>query len=48
MEKKINLFDLTSIGVGTVIGAGVFSMLGYGIAYTGRVSLSLCFWPCSW
>jgi len=36
MEKKLNLFDLTSIGVGTVIGAGVFSMMGYGIAYTGR------------
>ena len=35
-NKKLNLFDLTSIGVGTIIGAGVFSMLGYGIAYTGR------------
>lgn len=36
MQKKINLFDLISIGVGTIIGAGVFSMMGYGIAYTGR------------
>lgn len=36
VEKKLSLFDLTSIGVGTVIGAGVFSMMGYGIAYTGR------------
>lgn len=35
-EKKLNLFDLTSIGVGTIVGAGVFSMMGYGIAYTGR------------
>lgn len=35
-KKKLNLFDLTSIGVGTIIGASVFSMLGYGIAYTGR------------
>lgn len=35
-NKKLNLFDLTSIGVGTIVGAGVFSMLGYGIAYTGR------------
>lgn len=35
-EKKLNLFDLISIGVGTIIGAGVFSMMGYGIAYTGR------------
>ena len=35
-NKKLNVFDLTSIGVGTIVGAGVFSMLGYGIAYTGR------------
>ena len=35
-NKKLNVFDLTSIGVGTIIGAGLFSMLGYGIAYTGR------------
>lgn len=36
MDKKLGLFDLISIGVGCVIGAGIFSMLGYGIAYTGR------------
>jgi len=36
MEKKLNLFDIISIGVGTIIGAGVFSMMGFGIAYTGR------------
>ena len=35
-NNKIGLFDLISIGVGCVIGAGIFSMLGYGIAYTGR------------
>lgn len=36
MEKKMSLFDLVSIGVGSVIGAGIFSMLGTGIALTGR------------
>lgn len=36
MQKKLNMFDLISLGVGTIIGAGVFSMMGYGIAYTGR------------
>lgn len=42
MEKKLNLFDIISIGVGTIIGAGVFSMMGYGIAYTGRgITLAL-------
>ena len=36
MGKKLNLFDLISIGIGVIIGAGVFSVMGYGIAYTGR------------
>lgn len=36
MKKKLTLFDLISLGVGTIIGAGVFSVMGYGIAYTGR------------
>ena len=35
-SKKLNLFDLISIGVGSVIGAGIFSMLGSGYAMTGR------------
>ena len=40
--KKLNLFDIISIGVGTIIGAGVFSMMGFGIAYTGRgITLAL-------
>lgn len=44
MKKKLNLFDLISIGVGTIIGAGVFSMMGYGIAYTGRgITVALMF-----
>lgn len=42
--KKLKLFDLVSIGVGSVIGAGIFSMLGTGVAITGRsVSLALVF-----
>lgn len=32
MGKKLNLFDLISIGIGVIIGAGVFSVMGYGIA----------------
>ncbi len=40
--KKLKLFDLLSIGVGSVIGAGIFSMLGTGVAITGRsVALAL-------
>lgn len=33
---KLKLFDLVSIGVGSVIGAGIFSMLMSGLAMTGR------------
>lgn len=35
-SKKLNLFDLASIGVGCVIGGGIFSMLGIGISFAGR------------
>ncbi|MEG2930100.1 MAG: amino acid transporter, partial [Oscillospiraceae bacterium] len=45
MEKtksKLKLFDLISIGVGSVIGAGIFSMLMTGMSMTGRsISLAL-------
>lgn len=35
-NKKMSLFDLISIGVGSVIGAGIFSMLMSGMGMTGR------------
>ena len=34
--KKMNLFDLVSVGVASIIGAGIFSMLSTGVALTGR------------
>lgn len=41
-DNKLNLFDLISIGVGSVIGAGIFSMLCTGMAMTGRsIALAL-------
>ena len=41
-EKKMSLFDLTFMAIGGIIGAGIFSMVGTGIATTGRsVSLAL-------
>jgi APA family basic amino acid/polyamine antiporter len=40
--KKLNFFDILCIGVGGAIGSGIFVLMGYGIAYTGRsVSLAL-------
>lgn len=41
-QNKLKLFDLISIGVGSVVGAGIFSMLMSGMAMTGRsISLAL-------
>jgi APA family basic amino acid/polyamine antiporter len=40
--KKLNFFDILCIGVGGAIGSGIFVLMGYGIAFTGRsVSLAL-------
>lgn len=36
MEKKLNLFDLISIGVGCIVGSGVFALMGVGISFSGR------------
>ncbi len=35
-SKKISLFSLVSIGVGSVIGSGIFSMLCMGVSITDR------------
>ncbi len=41
-EKKLNLFDLVSIGVGCIIGSGIFALMGVGISYSGRgITLAL-------
>ncbi len=39
-KKKLNRFEVFSLGVGGAIGSGIFVMLGIGIAYTGK-SISL-------
>lgn len=35
-SKKLSLYDLTSMAVGQIIGAGIMTMLGIGIGLTGR------------
>ncbi len=41
-KKKLNFFDILCIGIGGTIGSGIFILMGYGIAYTGRsVSVAL-------
>ncbi len=41
-KKKMGLMDLVFMGMGGCIGAGIFSMLGIGVGYTGR-SVALAF-----
>lgn len=50
--KKLGLWNIVGLGLGGAIGTGIFVLLGYGIAYTGR-SISLVVWPsaassCCW
>lgn len=35
-KKKLGLLDIFSLGVGGAIGSGIFVMMGFGIAHTGR------------
>lgn len=42
VQKKLSLFDLISIGVGCIIGSGVFALMGVGINFAGRgITLAL-------
>ncbi len=34
--KKLGLCNLVGLGLGRAIGTGIFVLLGFGIAYTGR------------
>lgn len=40
--KKLNTLNLIGLGLGGAIGTGIFVMLGYGIAYTGRSIMLVC------
>lgn len=40
--KKIGLINLLGMGLGGAIGTGIFIMMGFGIAYTGRSILLVC------
>lgn len=35
-KKKLGTCDIFTLGVGGCIGSGIFVMLGFGIAFTGR------------
>lgn len=35
-DKKLNIWNIIGLGLGGAIGTGIFVLLGFGIAYTGR------------
>lgn len=41
-KKKLGYLNLIGLGIGGAIGTGIFMMLGYGIAYTGRSIILVC------
>ena len=44
--KKLNMFNIFCLGLGGAIGSGIFVILGYGIAYTGRSIVIVCVAGC--
>lgn len=44
--KKLGLWNIVGLGLGSAIGTGIFVMLGYGIAYTGRSVMLVCIVGC--
>ncbi|MGN0356918.1 MAG: APC family permease [Blautia sp.] len=40
--KKLGLWNIIGLGLGGAIGTGIFMMLGYGIALTGRSIMLVC------
>lgn len=44
--KKLNMFNIFCLGLGGAIGSGIFVLLGYGIAYTGRSIVLVCVGGC--
>lgn len=45
-EKKLGYLNHIGLGVGSAIGTGIFMMLGFGIAYTGRSIVLVCALGC--
>jgi len=40
--KKLNMFNIFGLGLGGAVGSGIFVLLGFGIAFTGRSIVLIC------
>lgn len=45
-KKKLGYLNHVGLGVGSAVGTGIFMMLGFGIAYTGRSIVLVCALGC--
>lgn len=45
-KKKLGYLNHIGLGIGSAIGTGIFMMLGFGIAYTGRSIVLVCALGC--
>jgi amino acid transporter len=39
LRKALNLFDATAIGIGAIVGAGIFVALGITVGYAGPAAI---------
>ena len=44
--KKLNIVNIIGLGLGGAIGTGIFLLLGFGIADTGRSIVLVCAFGC--
>jgi Gamma-aminobutyrate permease and related permeases len=44
--KKLNMLNIIGLGLGGAIGSGIFVLLGFGIAFTGRSIVLVCVGGC--
>lgn len=44
--KKLSMLNIFGLGLGGAIGSGIFVLLGFGIAYTGRSIVLVCVGGC--
>ena len=44
--KKLNMLNIFGLGLGGAIGSGIFVLLGFGIAFTGRSIVLVCVGGC--
>ena len=40
--KKLKTMNIVGLGLGGAIGTGIFLLLGFGIAYSGRSIILVC------